>query len=53
MLRVLVSSRTERIESSKGKEVLQAEQLPSGKKLFKSKWVYRIKYGATGATKPD
>jgi len=39
------------IESIKKKKVLQAAQLPSGKKLLKTKWVYRIKYGATGEFK--
>ena len=36
------------IESIKTNKVLRAAQLPKGKKLLKTKWVYKIKYGATG-----
>jgi len=39
------------IESITKKKVLQPAQLPRGKKLLKTKWVYKVKYGADGELK--
>jgi len=41
------------IDSINKKKDLQAAQLPRGKKFFKTKWVYRVKYGATGEFKSN
>ena len=39
------------IDSITKKEVLEAAVLPSGKKLLKTKWVYKLKHGAEGELK--
>ena len=44
---------TERIRNrfNLGKNLLQAAQLPQGKKLLRTEWVYRVKYRANGELK--
>ena len=39
------------IKSITDNKVLRAAQLPKGKKLLRTKWVYKIKYGSTGTIK--
>ena len=46
-----VEAERKEIESIQKKKVLQPAQLPRGKKLLRTKWVYRVKYGAGGELK--
>ena len=39
------------LESIQRKNVLHPAQLPRGRKLLKTKWVYRVKYGVSGELK--
>jgi hypothetical protein len=46
-----VQAERKEIESIQKKKVLQPAKLPRGKKLLRTKWVYRVKYGAGGELK--
>ena len=46
-----IEAEKKEIESIQRKEVLQPAKLPRGKKLIRTKWLYRVKYGAGGEMK--
>ena len=46
-----IQAEKKEIESIQRKKVLLPAKLPRGKKLLRTKWVYRVKYGAGGELK--
>jgi hypothetical protein len=46
-----IDAEQKEIKSITDNKVLRAAQLPKGKKLLRTKWVYKIKYSSTGTIK--